>query len=385
MKRQYLLSLFAIILIIILFCRLSLFIVNKTIKWQREKALKRGRNYLNKCLEGVIKNETFTISNNPKISVIVPVYNSQKTIKSALRSIQNQNMINIEIILINDYSKDNSLQIIEKIQKKDPRIIIINNKKNMGILYSRCIGVLKSRGNYILNLDHDDMFFDEDVFDKLYQSTEKGNYDIISFMEVEGENYYIGIKDMKDGSCTYHPNNLIIHQPELSYYTLFKNEQFSVVDIQIWGKLFKAKVYKSALDIIGVKRFSVFNALNEDMIVLFSICNVAQSYKYIRKYGLFHFISNSTASKIASQEHYMNMEVLFCDIIFDSSINSSKKYAAIIAIRLRNKFYFSLTNLKTKRYLFYVLNKILKSKFVEEKYKKIIISEYKDLYLSYIS
>ena len=62
----------------------------------------------------------------------------------------------------------------------------------MGILYSRCIGVLKSRGNYILNLDHDDMFFDEDVFDKLYQSTEKGIYDIISFMEVDGDNYYIG-------------------------------------------------------------------------------------------------------------------------------------------------------------------------------------------------
>lgn len=360
------------------FLRLSLFIVIKTTKFQREKALKRGRNYLNKCLEGIIKNETFIISNNPKISVIVPIYNSQKTIKSALRSIQNQLMIDIEIILINDCSKDNSLQIIENIQKKDPRIKIINNKKNMGILYSRCIGVLKSKANYILNLDHDDMFFDEDVFDKLYQSTEKGTYDIISFMEVEGDNYNIGIEDMKDGVCTFHPNNLIILQPELSYYALFKNEEFRLVDIQIWGKLFKTKVYKSAVDIIGTKRFSVFNALNEDMIVLFSICNVAESYKYIRKYGLFHFISNSTASKTASQEHYMNMEILFCDVIFDSSKNSSKKYSAIIAIRLRTMPYFSLSNFKAKRYLFYVLKKIIESKFVEEKYKKRIISEYKD-------
>ena len=89
---------------------------------------------MNKCLEGIIKNVTFTISNNPKISAIVPVYNSQKTIKSALRSIQNQNMIDIEIILINDNSKDNSLEIIENIQKKDPRIIVINNKKNMGYI-----------------------------------------------------------------------------------------------------------------------------------------------------------------------------------------------------------------------------------------------------------
>ena len=146
-------------------------------------------------------------------------------------------MIDIEIILINDFSKDNSSQIIEKIQEQDPRIIIINNKKNMGILYSRSIGVLKSRGKYILNLDHDDMFFDEDVFDKIYQSAERGYFDIISFMEVEGNDYYINIKDMKDGICTNHPNNLIIRQPELSYYTLFKNEEFSLVDIQIWGKL----------------------------------------------------------------------------------------------------------------------------------------------------
>ena len=74
----------------------------------------------------------------------------------------------------------------------------------------------------------------------------------------------------------------------------------------------------------------------------------------------------------------MNMEVLFCDVIFDSSINISKKYAAIIAIRLRTMPYFSLSNLQTKRYLFYILNKIINSKFVEEKYKKKLISEYND-------
>lgn len=326
----------------------------------------------------VVNNITFSISKNPKISVIIPIYNSQKTIQSVLRSVQNQNMIDIEIILIDDCSKDNSSQIIKKIQKNDPRILIINNNKNMGILYSRSIGVLKSRGNYIVNLDHDDMFFDEDVFDKLYQSTENSKYDIISFMEVEGRDYYIKIEDMKDGICTHYPNKLIVHQPELSYYTLFKNNEFSVVDIQIWGKLFKAKVYKNAVNLLGIKKYSVFNALNEDMIGLFSICNVAKSYKYLRKYGLFHFISNSTASQIASKEHYMNMEVFFCDVIFDLSKVSSKKYAAIIAINLRTKSFFSLSHDKTKRYLFYVLKKIMNSKFIEEKYKKLISSAYKE-------
>ena len=80
----------------------------------------------------------------------------------------------------------------------------------------------------------------------------------------------------------------------------------------------------------------------------------------------------------------MNMEVLFCDVIFDSSINISKKYAAIIAIRLRTMSYFSLSNFQAKRYLFYVLKKIINSKFVEKKYKQKIISEYKDYGLLYI-
>ena len=378
---MYLLFILNLILILLLFLRYILFIFSKINKSYREEALKRGRNYLNKCLEGIIKNITFKNSLRPKISILVPVYNSQRTIKSAIRSIQNQNMIDIEIILINDFSKDNSSQIIEKIQEQDPRIIIINNKKNMGILYSRSIGVLKSRGKYILNLDHDDMFFDEDVFDKIYQSAERGYFDIISFMEVQGDDYYINIKDMKDGICTNHPNNLIIRQPELSYYTLFKNEEFSLVDIQIWGKLFKTKVYKAAVNLLGQKRYSVFNTINEDMIGIFSICNIAQSYKYIRKYGLFHFTSNSTASQTISKEHYMEMEVFFCDVIFDLSIANSKKYSAIIATRLRTMFYFSLSKDITKRYLLYVLKKILNSKFVEKKYKEKIIKEYKEFKL----
>jgi cellulose synthase/poly-beta-1,6-N-acetylglucosamine synthase-like glycosyltransferase len=177
-EKFYLSFIFTLILIMLLFLILIIFILTKLSKSSREKALKSGRNYMNKCLEGIINNITFKISKKPKISVIVPIYNSQKTIKKAISSIQNQNMIDIEIILINDFSTDNSSQIIKEIKKTDSRLLIINNNKNMGILYSRCIGVLKSRGAYILNLDHDDMFFDEDVFDKLYQSTEKGKYDI---------------------------------------------------------------------------------------------------------------------------------------------------------------------------------------------------------------
>ena len=83
-------------------------------------------------------------------------------------------MEDIEIILVNDFSKDNTLEIIEKLKKEDPKIKIINNPKNIGVLYSRSIGVLQSKGEYITNLDHDDFILDEDVFDIAYKASEKG-------------------------------------------------------------------------------------------------------------------------------------------------------------------------------------------------------------------
>ena len=60
-------------------------------------------------------------------------------------------MTDIEIVLVNDFSNDTTSQMLSEIEREDPRIKIINNEKNMGILYSRSIGVLYSKGDYIFN------------------------------------------------------------------------------------------------------------------------------------------------------------------------------------------------------------------------------------------
>ena len=113
----------------------------------------KAKSFLDKCLKGILINDLTNITiESPKISAIINFHNSQKTISRAVKSIQNQNISNIEIILVNDFSIDKSLEIVEEIQKKDKRIKIINNKKNMGTLYSRSIGALSSKGVYILKL-----------------------------------------------------------------------------------------------------------------------------------------------------------------------------------------------------------------------------------------
>jgi len=102
-------------------------------------------NYLNNTNEYYFCNNKY-----PNISIIMPIYNCQNTILFSITSIHKQNFNNYEIIMINDYSNDNTSKIINVLKQKDSRIRIINNKKNMGILYSRSIGVLNSKGKYIL-------------------------------------------------------------------------------------------------------------------------------------------------------------------------------------------------------------------------------------------
>ena len=91
--------------------------------------------------------------------------------------------------MINDFSKDNTSEIINDKQRKDHRIKIINNHRNMGTLYSRSIGALMAKGEYIFCLDNDDMFFDEDIFDFFYKKGKNESLDIIGFQTVNLWNY----------------------------------------------------------------------------------------------------------------------------------------------------------------------------------------------------
>ena len=241
----------------------------------------------------------------------------------------------ILVILINDHSRDNSLNVILEIQKEDPRIKIINNEKNLGILYSRSKAVLEAKGKYILNLDNDDFFLDEDLFQILYEEAEEGDFDIVSFMEVSIKSYKASINEMKDGSCTrHHKDNDIVLQPELTYYPLFKNGKFRCIDIQIWGKLIRTDVYKKAIYLLGKERYSIYNVYNEDIVALFAICNVAESYKYVRKYGLFHIVEQKSASNIAKDEHKNQMAIFFTEIVFDLSKNEKKRFAVNLLLSL---------------------------------------------------
>ena len=92
----------------------------------------------------------------PKISVVVPIYNVESYLEKSLDSILNQDYPNLEIILIDDCSKDSSYSIAKKYQKKDKRIVLLQNPKNRGLSFTRNRGIEVATGDYIGFIDSDD-------------------------------------------------------------------------------------------------------------------------------------------------------------------------------------------------------------------------------------
>ncbi|MCE5221759.1 MAG: glycosyltransferase family 2 protein [Clostridium sp.] len=92
------------------------------------------------------------------VSVIIPVYNASKTIEKTIKSVLCQSYTYFEIIIIDDWSTDNSFKIIEELSKSDSRIIIYRNQKNLGVAKTRNVGINIAKGEFISFLDSDDIW-----------------------------------------------------------------------------------------------------------------------------------------------------------------------------------------------------------------------------------
>ena len=114
----------------------------------------------------------------PKVSIIVPVYNVEKYIEKCLNSLVKQTMEDIEIIIVNDGSKDNSINVINKFIKQYPEKIQYLEKKNGGLSDARNYGLPYAKGEYIAFLDSDD-YVEEDMYEKMYKLAKKENSDMV--------------------------------------------------------------------------------------------------------------------------------------------------------------------------------------------------------------
>ncbi len=170
---------------------------------------------------------------NAKVSVVIPVYNTENYLDECLNTIENQTLKELEIVCVNDGSKDSSLQILKNHAKKDHRIKIVN-QKNCGVSVARNNGIKVSKGKYIMFADSDDLI-PPYACEKAYQCAEKYNVDVAclgNMCFIDGQNIDVNSFGHDESKISFNT----CESSEIPYYAL-KIEMSSVWN-KIWKKSF---------------------------------------------------------------------------------------------------------------------------------------------------
>ena len=153
----------------------------------------------------------------PLVSIIIPCYNTEKFISKALTSIQNQSYQNIEVIIIDDGSTDNSVIICENFIQTDKRFSLLKSKNNKGVAYSLNKGIENSRGKYIARMDADDISYPDRI--KVQTQFLEKNEDI----DIVGVNAYL-LKTCNENKINSNP--IYFETNTLNFCTYFSQPFF---------------------------------------------------------------------------------------------------------------------------------------------------------------
>ena len=215
-------------------------------------------------------------------------------------------MKEIEIILIDDCSKDDTLNLVEKYMKEDQRIRLIKNEKNRKILYSKSLGVLNANGKYILQLDQDDLFIRDDLFDLLYNEAENNNLDLTQIRDIFTKKLNIEKKKMVNfyqGHFIYLTKNK--STIDTHYKTNDELKKTIFLDgclFPLWGLLIKANIYKKAIYYLWPIIMNYEFIMYEDYLVSTIIVIFSKKYKYLNNFGLIHLNHKNASSNVYAKE-----------------------------------------------------------------------------------
>ena len=293
---------------------------NNIIRRDLYKELTDLQIYVDNVLNGVLidKNKTFYPSKNPKISVVISVYNGEGFLKSAILSIQNQDFKDIEIVIVDDSSKDKSISLIKNLMINEPRIVLFKNNVNRGALYTKTKGILLSKGKYIMMLDEDDIFVQRDAFSILYNEAERNNLDLLEFSILISKTKINIIK----GKITK-PIPPIILQPELGE-KLFKHTSDGEVNWVYSGNIVncfvKKDIYIKAIKQIDKKYLDTKINCHDDVFIFYLLTKTANNFKYIERFFYLVFLDlNQTDTKVQfrTKEKNKDRENLCCLAYFN--------------------------------------------------------------------
>jgi len=317
---------------------------------------------------GILKQEiSKKINENPYISVVMPMWNSENYIHRAIISVQNQNLSEYELIIINDYSSDNSSEIVNKLAYLDKRIKIINNEKHMGLFYSRCIGTLFSKGKYIFPLDSDDMYL---VHDTLYFANielRKNRPDFLLFRGIRSLNF-TNFFENKNISIfrNYINNNTILYQPSIG---------MSYGHCSLQATCISKTFYKKIINSYSKYHFHDNITYCEDCITNHIMHQFAKSCELFSKIGYLNIYRESSSSHSDGNIYKRNSEIFYIDVLFkytkicnnQSKMFSLKKFSDFIQ---NSAFKYVILDKKRKKMIKSLLIKIMNDKSISLSNKK---------------
>ena len=272
------------IIILIISFIYSILLYSKIFLLKYKDDLRVIQNYTKKNLNGYLKYSKLKNykKKNPKISIVISVFNGEGYIKPVLRSIQNQDFLDLEIIIVDDFSQDNSNQIIKELMIDDPRIILLSNKENKGTLFTKTKGVLNANGKYVITLDHDNVYSSKFTFSLLYDIAEKNNLDLLGFSSIYTS---IDMKNLKKDQYHNYIETPIIYQPSIKDRILnLKPKEFEIgSETLLCLYLIKTKLFTKIINILGNKILNRNIDSGDDTILVFLLSRFAYNLKHIKR------------------------------------------------------------------------------------------------------
>ena len=326
----------------------SCFANQRKLYWKNQTVLgiEKVRKEINKSksLNFSFENNNFFYKRkNPKISLIITVFNQRPFIKTLYAYIQKQELKDIEIIFVDDASTDNSSSTIIELMKYDKRIIYIKNPSNKKQYYSINVGVLFSKGEYILSIDPDDLLINN-ILIKAYETAKFYNLDILQFYMLLGMSLWTAVKFKSGIMCTN--KNL----RNIFYYGLTRN---------LPDKLIKRNIFLKSITFMKKELYNMDYHIHTDDTIFFGIIHFANSYGFLEQIGYFYNIDpNRFFNKpkkeddlIIANENLKSLFNIMNYFIIKSDNNSLEK----------NNIPYKFFDEKVKIYINEVINKITKN------------------------
>ena len=359
-----------IIIILFFFCYMlilnskSLYLAIKTIliNYKIKKQIIDLNKYYEICNKGILINKKkYKKYIIPKISIISPVYNNEKFILRFLRSIQNQLFENIEIIFVDDFSKDNTIKIIEDCQKKDKRITLIKQKKNKGTLKSRNIGALKAKGEYLIFPDSDDIL-SNDILKKCYNIAKRYNYDLIRFIFYRKNKNYI--------NRIFFLYNNSIYPPQLLTFVFYSLGFLKVNDFNICNKFINRILYDFYLN-----QYMIYF---EDGFINYALHRNAKSLYIMKNVGYYYITNKKSITHYVNKNLEIKCFLLYLNFLFENSKNND--YEKKMVFHLLKVYINNQKNYKNYISIRNNLTNILKSNFIFNRIKNFLLTTPKNVF-----